>query len=420
MKLKKRILKALPFLGMFILATGSVAVSCATAQALGKFPREEKVSVNAGPARDGKIRTTWVFDRVESVILVDENDRSRKIELEPTEWSYTPETTELLINKTIPFARYIARVEGIRTTPETFILDGFSDEAGLLVIMSDRLAIGGYDYSFDAATNRLTFRDDVRLKGADWSIQYETDHGGAMLGEWRPESADRMSYLEAEHRKRRLDAWYDRQTAFWFLDDARIDEWRKKRDRRPELILRPATGDELARMKAEPVPVLKFRTSAKDSKLSRELGFDARVPDRLGEKATGEFDLLWKTIEETSRDGRLERKLDVMYGDPVKTGPDQCAIGVTLGKNGMTGYGETEWQIDERTLDLGLAVRVVRQWGTQTGGLDEKPTVIRLSEWTWADGDVCFRATADSANDERTAALIRQFIAARRKDVPAK
>lgn len=415
MKLNKNILKALPFLGMFIVATGSVAVSCATAPASGRFPREEKISVNAGPALDGKIRTTWVFDRVQSVILMDENDRSRKIELAPNEWTYIPETTELAISKKVPFANFIARVDGFRTPPETFILDGLTDTESLLVIMSDRLAIDGYDYAFDTGTKRLTFRNDVRLKDSDWSIQYDTNHGGVMLGEWKPASADRMSYLEAEHRTRRLEAWYDRQTDFWFLDDTRIDEWKANRDRPPELVRRAATGEELAKMKAEPVPVIKFRTGAKDAEISRELGFDARVPDKLGEQGFTKIGLLWKTIEETSRGGNLERKLDVMYVDETKSGLDQYAIDITVEKNGAQEKADTEWLIDEKTMDLGLPVHVVRLWGTQTGGLDEKPTVARLSAWSWADGDVHFSATADSANDERTASLIRQFIEARRK-----
>jgi hypothetical protein len=415
MKLNKSILKALPFLGMFILATGSVAVSCATAPDSGKFPREEKISVNAGPALDGKIRTTWVFDRIQSVILMDENDHSRKIELSSNEWAYIPETTELAINKKVPFASFIARVDGFRTTPEKFILDGLTDTESLLVIRSDRLAIDGYDYTFDTGTKQLIFRNDVRLKDSDWSIQYDTNHGGVMLGEWKPESDDRMSYLEAEHRKRRLEAWYDRQTAFWFLDNTRIAEWKANRDRQPELIQRPATAEELAKMKDEPVPVIKFRTGVKDAELSRELGFEARIPDLLGEQGVAKTRPIWKTIVETSRNGNLERKLDVMYGDETKSGLDQYALDITLEKNGTQEKADTEWMIDERTLDLGLPVHVVQLWGTQTSGLDERPTVARLSVWTWSDDDVHFSATADSANDERTASLIRQFIEARQK-----
>jgi hypothetical protein len=415
MKLNKNILKALPFLGMFILATGSVAVSCATAPDSGKSPREEKISVNAGPALDGKIRTTWIFDRIQSVILMDENDHSRKIELSSNEWAYIPETTELAINKKVPFASFIARVDGFRTNPETFILEGLTDTESLLVIMSDRLAIDGYDYTFDTGTKRLTFRNDVRLKDSDWSIQYDTNHGGVMLGEWKPESADRMSYLEAEHRKRRLEDWYDRQTAFWFLDVTKIDEWKANRDRPPELVRRAATSEELAKMKAEPVPVIKFRTGVKDAELSRELGFDARVPGKLGEKGVSEIGLFWKTIEETSRNGNLERKLDVMYGDETKNGLDQYAINITVEKTGTQEKADTEWLIDEKTLDLGLPVHIIHLWGTQTSGLDERPTVARFSAWTWSNGDVHFSATADSANDERTASLIQQFIEATRK-----
>jgi hypothetical protein len=265
---------------MFILATGSVVLSCATAPTAKAANRDAKIEVNTGPLQGGKLYTTWVFDRIQSVMIVDVSDRSRKIELAQKEWGYDPATTELTILREIPFKDYFAHIEGSQSLPHAFVLNEIKDETDLLVIISDRLAIKGYDYTFNEKESRLTFRNDVNLKESDWSIQYSTPYGGAMLGEWKPENADRMSYIEAEHRRRWLDSWYDRQTAFWFLDDAR-GEWKANPNQPPALIRRAASPKELADMKSAPLNVVKFRTETKDQELSREIGFDARVPRLL-------------------------------------------------------------------------------------------------------------------------------------------
>jgi hypothetical protein len=417
-KVRKTISVILPFLCMFALATGSVVLSCATAPMAKEADRKAMISLNTGPTLDGRLYTVWVFDRIRSVMIVDGGDRSRKIELMPKEWRYDPGTTELSILREIPYKDYFASIEGSQALPHAFVLKGIKDETDLLVIVSDRLAIEGYDYAFDAQDSRLTFRDDVSLKGNDWSIQYSTQYGGAMLGEWKPENADRMSYLQAEHRKRWLDSWYDRQTAFYFLDDARMDEWKANPDRSPALIRRAATPKELADMKSAPLSVVKFRTEKNERELSREIGFDARVPMKLGtESPRAEFPLAWKTIEEQSQDGKLVKRLNVVYEDGTGKGLGQYVVNITIEKDDKAAVEpqRIEWQIDEQSLDLGLPVRMVRQWGLQTSDMDAKPTVARLTTCAWTDGSLRFQASGDSENDGRTLALLRQFIAARRK-----
>jgi hypothetical protein len=417
--MKKTISGILPFLCMFTLATGSVVLSCATAPTAVATDRDTKLSVNTGPLHNGKLYTTWVFDRIQSVMIADVNDRSRKIELAQKEWSYDPATTELSIHREIPFKDYFAHIEGAESLPHAFVLNEIKDETDLLVIISDRLAIEGYDYTFNAVGSRLTFRNDVNLKESDWSIQYSTPLGGTMLGEWKPENADRMSYIEAEHRRRWLNSWYDRQTAFWFLDDARWNEWKANPAQLPALILRAATPKELADMKSVPLNIVKFRTETKDRDLAREIGFDARVPGSLNtESPRGEYPLAWKTIEEFSRDGNLVRKLDVVYEDGSGNGLGQYVIQITMEKAGKDAPDpeKIEWLINEEAVDLGLPVHVIRQWGTQTSDIDSKPTVISLTTWTWTEGSILYQADGETANDARTAALLRQFIAARLKN----
>jgi hypothetical protein len=418
LKMKKTISGILPFLCMFVLATGSVVLSCATAPTAVAVGRDTKISLNTGPLQGGKLYTTWVFERIESVVIVDESDRSRKIELAQKEWSYDPATTELSILRDIPFKDYFAHIEGYQSLPHSFVLNAIKDETDLLVIISDRLAIEGYDYAFNSKESRLTFRNDVNLKESDWSIQYSTPLGGTMIGEWKPENENRMSYIEAEHRRRWLNSWYDRQTAFWFLDDARRSEWKVNPAQPPALILRAATPKELADMKSVPLNISKFRTETKDQALSREIGFNARVPSMLStESPRVEYPLAWKTIEEFSSDGNLVRTLDVVYEDGSGAGLGQYVVHITMEKVGVgaSEQKEIEWLIGEETVDLGLPVQVLRQWGMQTSDIDSKPTVVSLTTWTWTEGAIRCQADGDSANDARTAALLRQFIAARLK-----
>ena len=419
--MKKSISLIIPFLLMFLLATGSVVLSCATGPTA-KTPAEDtKLSVNTASDQSGKIYTTWVFDSIQSVLIVDTNDRSRKIELSPKEWRYDMLTTELTLMKEIPFKAYIVSIEGNQALPHQFVLNGIKDKTELLVILCDRLAIEGYDYDFNADNSRLTFRNDVNLKDTDWSIEYSTQYGGAMLGEWKPENDDRLSYLEAEHSKRWLDSWYDRQTAFWFLDDSRMAEWKANPDLPPELIHRAATAKELAVMKAEPMKVVKFRTSSKDKGVSREIGFDSFVPKKLFmESPREEFPLFWRTIEEYSENGTLATKLHVVYEDGSGKGLSQYVMDIQMWKNGKepidaANANKNDWLINEETADLGLPVRVVRRWGTQSSDMDAMPTVTAFTTWTWSDKTVCYQANTDSVNDVRSAELIRQFIAARLK-----
>lgn len=408
--MRKTVHAAIPFLLMFILATGSVVLSCATAPSAKPAGREDKLSVNTAANLDGKLYTTWVFGEIRSVLIVDDGDRSRKIELKAEDYRYDPTSTEIILLRALPFKSYFASIEGTESIPHAFVLNGIKDEEELMVFISDRLAIEGYDYAFDPATSRLTFRADIELKDTDWNIQYSTPFGGTMIGEWKPENDDRLSYLEAEHRKRWLDSWYEKQEAFWFFDEAGKDAWSKDRTQSPALIRRAATAKELADMMSAPLSVIKFRYKATDASLTREIGFDARVPKKLSQYA-----LAWRTIEETSENGVLVRRLSVMYEDESAKGIEQYVLDIRLEKSAR-GSGEPEkvdWLIDEETVDLGIPVHVVRQWGTQSTDIADKPTAVKLSTWTWTDGAVRYQASEETVNDERTANLLRQFIAAR-------
>ena len=124
-KMKKTICRVIPFFAMFIIAVGSVVVSCATASAIND---DTFISLNAGRSVNGKTYTVWVFDEIKSVIIVNLDDRSRKIELAGDEWSYDPSTTELIILKEIPFSNYVATVQGDALFPTSFVLTDIEEE----------------------------------------------------------------------------------------------------------------------------------------------------------------------------------------------------------------------------------------------------------------------------------------------------
>lgn len=168
-RMKKSVYSAIPFLLMFILATGSVVLSCATAPSAKSASREDKLSINTAANLDGRLYTTWVFGEIRSVMIVDEGDRSRKIELKAEDYRYDPASTEITLLRALPFKNYFASIEGTESLPHTFVLNGIKDEEELMVIISDRLAIAGYDYAFDrsdqtppgASTLRAVFRSGV-------------------------------------------------------------------------------------------------------------------------------------------------------------------------------------------------------------------------------------------------------------------
>jgi len=418
--LKRTLVRLIPFICMFILATGSVALSCAT-NPQSRGARSERVSVNAERGPDGSIHTIWSFLEIKSVIVADSADRSRKIELTSADWRYDPVTTELAILRDIPFKRYYTTVAGIPEKPNAFVLHDILKDADLMVIMDDRLAIEGYDFSLEPATKRLSFRKDIVLSDAAWLIQYSTPEGMSSLGEWKGTEGDRMAFLQAEHSRRTLDAWYDRQTEFWFLEKDASSGISSASDQKPTLVKRAATDGELRRMKSAPMPVLKYRTKEGNARLSRELGFDASMPERLGlQNDSAAFPVFWKFIGETARDGNLMRTLSIAYDiaqSPGSSESDNALLEIELSLPGSEEpkTEEREWPISEETVDLGLPVAKTTQWALTCRNPDEKPAIDELATWTWQDKSARFVVQGPPSDAVRYEEAIRRIIAFRRE-----
>lgn len=205
--MKNHILKTVAFICMLLLSTGSVFLSCVTAAPEKRRTSDAIAVVNTGKDDEGKIFSGWVYQHISSVMLIDDSDRSRKIELSSEQWRYNQSTSELELHLSIPFDDYIVHMEGEPLHPQQCVLHGIATTMDdLLVILDGRLAIEDYDYRISESGDRVVFRDDIDLRKHDWFIRYATQTGAASMGEWKPDDRDRLAYIEAEHSRRVLDA----------------------------------------------------------------------------------------------------------------------------------------------------------------------------------------------------------------------
>lgn len=397
---------------MFLLAVVSVCISCASAPCSGGA--EHEVSVNTEKAADGKLYTSTVFAEIRSVLITDGHDHSKKTELRAGDWEYNPETTELVLKPRIPFNDYIAGVTGTVRFPDTFVLAGISDPDSLMVILDSRLAIDGYDYTYNPDTGRLVFRSDIDINKQQWYIRYDSAGGSSSMGEWKPENGDRLSYIEAEHERQYLNKWYDSQDAFWFWQAP------EEQGQKPEPVRRAATPEELTEMKNRPVTVLKFRKNVSARSLSRELGYRISFPEKISlpEYEAG-YQAKQKIIEECAENGVLNRKLCLLYEPVYRPGkaaqtadiPPQVMFYILPpGMQTETESGKNDYTISTGTVDLGLPVRQTRCWAMLTSSLEGKPDVRSWTEWSWHTAAAGYSVSADSSEESVYETVIRQLI----------
>jgi hypothetical protein len=387
------------------LALGSVVVSCATdphvAHSAGK---SESVDLNTGPDLRGRVFTTAVLSSIRSVIVFDSADRSRRVELREGQWKYDEESTELTFSEPLPFRESVVHVEGMSVRPNAFVLAGLKKGGDVFVVLGDRLAVEGLEYTLDGRT--LSFREDLDLEKEKYHIGFDTEDGSSCFGNLVLSENDRFAYLEAEHRGRSLKAWYASQKEFWFLaPPARVGD-------PPALVKRPPTPEERERMEGAVPAVLKLRMGVSDRKLSRELGFRVSLP-----KSVSGCDLWSAFVEEDSLGGRLRTRLSVLYRNPGREESDSASI-VTLylssSRPEREAGGDQEFPVSEDTLDLGASVLRKRQWGLYSSSLEEKPQVALLSSYEWEGHGVYGSLDGNASDDAFFEAFIREWIAAHR------
>lgn len=394
-----RLSKLSIFTYLIFIAVGIISVSCAT------IPPENKsrtIMVNTGKDEEGKIYTSWVFDSIDSVSIFASTAKSKEVELGSYEWKYDPSTSELVIRKEIPDSSIIS-IKGKNAVPCSFILTKIDTDEKPMVILDNRFAIEGYDYTFDPSNNKLTFRDDMSLKNIDFQVSYHTPIGGASISEIKAKNMDQIAYLETYYRKQYLDSWYDKQDSFWFFEE------NGEEGKPPLLVKRKATTEELAEMKASSFPVLKFRNT-KFKSISKEVGFNISLPEIVKiESPNMEFNTFGKFISGYSKNNKLVETFMAMYRNE-----GEMLIDVTVFKDNLEENENPKWIISENTLELlGKEISRTRQWAMSSSGpynINEKPEIISMTSWEWKSAGAKYLITGKTEEEEIYGKFIREII----------
>ena len=121
----KKIRNILPFLAVFVLLFGSVALS-----RLIHTKPENFYHVNTAPGKNGEIHTIQLFDSISSVMIIDFDNHSKKKQLPREEYEYDKSTARLMLKNPLPFKNPVIHIEGIASQPETFFLHDFERVEG--------------------------------------------------------------------------------------------------------------------------------------------------------------------------------------------------------------------------------------------------------------------------------------------------
>ena len=252
----KHLRSALPFAAVLVLLVGSVIL----ARAIHSRP-SDLYHVNTSPEADGAIYTVRVFDTITSVVVIDWKNHSRKKKIALENVSYDRASTRLSIAEALPFAESVIHIEGTSVQPEQFRVYDFDGPADFLfVLLKDRPAIEGYEYSYDETTRLVTFRSDIHPeRDGNFHIGWEAADGPHHgFGNWSRKDRDRLAELE------------------W--------QWRHK-------------------TQGPPMLVVKDRSDVSNHALSKEAGFPVRLP-----KGDGTF--LIETMDGTEKHYSIMRSYD--------------------------------------------------------------------------------------------------------------
>ncbi|MBR6061595.1 MAG: hypothetical protein IKP67_05930 [Spirochaetales bacterium] len=257
--MKKTLLKVLPFVALLVVMLGSVWLA-----RIIHSPTKNVYHVNTAPDENGVIRTVRIFDTVTSVMVIDRDKHFRKKKLKSQDYSYNRFNGELILTSPLPFTKNVIHIEGVTALPEQFRLHDFDGAAeDLLVLLDDHEAANDYEYSFDPDNRILTFREDIHPeKNGTFLIMYQTQDGAThSFGNWLPGTNDRFAELQWQWLHRTQDA---------------------------------------------PMMVMLDRSRLSNRRLSREVGFDIRLPK-------GDATFICQTLNGTHKKQTVMR----WYGDII-------------------------------------------------------------------------------------------------------
>lgn len=195
----KKIRTVLPFAAVFAL----LMLSVITAWKIHSKPGDV-FPVNTVPDKSGTVYTVRVFESISSVMLIDRDNHARKKKIPDSDYSYDPATTRMTFREPFPFATTVVHVEGKAPQPESFCLYNFAGSTDtLLVLLKDREAMEGYEYTYDDQKHMLTFRSDIHPEhDGNFHIMY-ADADGAFhgFGNWS-RNTDRLAELQSQWMQR--------------------------------------------------------------------------------------------------------------------------------------------------------------------------------------------------------------------------
>jgi|GEM_PF-1217289 len=407
------LLSSIPFVAMLAIALGSVVFSCATSPSGGG--RAKPFYINVGDDGLGRFHTVQAFAEVDEVTAIDLGDRSRRRVLSPGQWRYDSAAAELVLALPPPYARTVLHVEGTPERPARFVLANLDPGEEPLVAVSGRLAIEGFDYSFDRAASNIVFRDDFDPEAASYLISYRTPFGINSIGESDPKNPDAYAYLEAKHytdsfAERRRESGED-----YFLDPARFV------DGKPAVVRRAFTEEERKAAEA-PIPVMKSRIKVSDRAISAEVGFDARTPKSISSGTRGKkFEAGGKFIEESAEGGRLRRVVSEFYSPAgAEAGADFLSLRFGPGEISPVAREDERLVIERRNLEVdGISVLYERVWGIRSdpspeAGPGAAPEPAAIASLSWKEKDLSFEVSSSDELRDWGESLARSLIAYRR------
>jgi hypothetical protein len=273
----RKIIKGiLPFFFMLIIALGSVIVSCAHQR--GTFTRSGQDEyfhrLNLGFDSNGKLIVNVIFERIDSVYVIDRNDKSRRIKLEKDDWTYFQETHEVRILKEMPFSEFVVHIEGWCKKPYRFYLGG-DDVKNIFVMLGERMGFDSYDYTWDKSLQTLTFEKEIDPLKTGYYIQYQTASGSRGFGSIDITTHETYPYLQAEYITKLKNKELASRHTFHFLDPD------TPQGQKPEVIQRDLTPEERNRILNKPLEVTFYRCNYSAVEIGKEVGFEPDIPDSI-------------------------------------------------------------------------------------------------------------------------------------------
>lgn len=347
-----------------LIAPSVVIISCITATAR-VHGDQDPVSINTGPEHSGLVYTRQVIDRIDAIVVFDSLDRSRRIELEPSQWQYDPVTTQVTIHRDIPFLQPLYHIEGVSERPQRFVLNNCANNEKPLVFIDGRIALESADYTWNEETKLLSFLNRITIDAPGFYVDYSTPEGSACFGSRGDEkSADSIEYYLSQKRREKVIRELEENRDYPFLL-AQVSG-------PPTIVMRKLQEDEKAEMLAQSTLVIKARRKS-DSEISKEVGFSVHMPKKVLLSPSGTYALsgVKMIIETVTSNGTMVsvssfyQFSDVPYG----TGTDSVELKVS-NKNATFAESENDFLIEKTTLPAIPSIEKNVSWGitnTDTG-----------------------------------------------------